>query len=61
MKIDGTPYRTIWPAKDGRGVEVIDQTALPHAFGVKRLVTSADAFEAIATMVLRGAPSQARR
>ena len=32
MKVDGRHYRTIWPAPDGCGVEIIDQTRLPHAF-----------------------------
>ena len=26
MKIDGVPYRTIWPDRDGWGVRIIDQT-----------------------------------
>ena len=56
MNIDGVPYRTIWLAKDGRTVEVIDQTLLPHAFEVRRLATLADAAKAISTMVVRGAP-----
>jgi methylthioribose-1-phosphate isomerase len=56
MKIDGVPYRTIWLAEDGRGVEVIDQTALPHAFRVLRLSSWAEAARAISTMVVRGAP-----
>ena len=56
MKIDGVPYRTIWLAEDGQAVEVIDQTALPHAFRVVRLSIWADAARAIATMVVRGAP-----
>ncbi|WP_336486015.1 S-methyl-5-thioribose-1-phosphate isomerase [Methylobacterium nigriterrae] len=56
MRIDGKPYRTIWPARDGVGVEVIDQTRLPFAFEVQRLATLADAARAIRTMVVRGAP-----
>ena len=56
MKIDGRPYRTIWLADDGHSVEVIDQTALPHAFKVARLTSSADAAKAISTLVVRGAP-----
>ena len=34
MKINGTHFRTIWPARDGF-VEVIDQTKLPHGFGTR--------------------------
>ena len=32
VKIDGTHYRTIFPAADGDGVMVIDQTKLPFSF-----------------------------
>lgn len=56
MQIDGVPYRTIWLAEDGRTVEVIDQTALPHAFRTLRLASSDEAARAIRTMVVRGAP-----
>ncbi|MCA3264268.1 MAG: S-methyl-5-thioribose-1-phosphate isomerase [Telmatospirillum sp.] len=56
MKIDGTPYRTIWPAADGLAVEVIDQTQLPHRFVVQRWTDLAAAADAIKTMVVRGAP-----
>ena len=56
MKIDGVPYRTIWPAQDGVTVEVIDQTRLPHALAVERLTSAAEAGRAISTMVVRGAP-----
>src|SRR5262245_52487842 len=56
MNIDGKPYRTIWLADDGRTVEVIDQTRLPHVFAVRRLTTMADVADAIRTMVVRGAP-----
>ncbi len=55
MKIDGTPYRSIWPAADG-AVEVIDQTRLPHEFAVMRLESADDAARAIRDMVVRGAP-----
>ena len=56
MKIDGKPYRTIFPAEDGASVAVIDQTRLPFAFELKTLVTLDDAAVAIRTMVVRGAP-----
>ncbi|MDR3511645.1 MAG: S-methyl-5-thioribose-1-phosphate isomerase [Caulobacteraceae bacterium] len=56
MQIDGVPYRTIWLAEDGHTVEVIDQTALPHAFRTLALATSDEAARAISTMVVRGAP-----
>ncbi len=56
MKIDGRSYRTIWPAADNQAVEVIDQTVLPHRLATRRVATLEDAFEAIATMIVRGAP-----
>ena len=56
MKIDGKPFRTIWLGADGRTVEVIDQTRLPHALEVRALGTLDDAVAAIRDMVVRGAP-----
>jgi len=56
MKVDGVPYRSIWPSGDGKTVEIIDQTYLPFAFEIKRLTTSAEAAEAIRVMRVRGAP-----
>ncbi len=56
MKIDGTPYRTIWLAEDGETVEIIDQTKLPHVFEIARLVSAEDAEVAIRDMLVRGAP-----
>ncbi|WP_430910094.1 S-methyl-5-thioribose-1-phosphate isomerase [Methylobacterium sp. sgz302541] len=56
MRIDGTPYRTIWPDADGISVRVIDQTRLPFAFEIVRIATVAEAARAIKTMIVRGAP-----
>jgi methylthioribose-1-phosphate isomerase len=56
MKIKGTPTRTIWLAADGEGVEIIDQTRLPHEFVTIRLSNVADAEKAIRDMWVRGAP-----
>lgn len=56
MRIDGTPYRTIWLAQDGWSVEIIDQTRLPHRFEIVRLTTLAEAAHAIKAMLVRGAP-----
>ena len=56
MKVDGTPYRTIWPAKDGKSVEIIDQTRLPHEFATLRLTSLGEAAHAIKSMQVRGAP-----
>jgi methylthioribose-1-phosphate isomerase len=54
MNVHGKPTRTIWTVEDG--VEIIDQTALPHAFVVRKLRSLEDAVRAIATMQVRGAP-----
>ncbi|OAN49133.1 S-methyl-5-thioribose-1-phosphate isomerase [Paramagnetospirillum marisnigri] len=56
MKINGTAFRTIWLAKDGIGVEIIDQTRLPHEFVTITLRSMADAALAIKDMWVRGAP-----
>ncbi|BAQ49122.1 S-methyl-5-thioribose-1-phosphate isomerase [Methylobacterium aquaticum] len=56
MKIDGRHYRTIFPAPDGEGICVIDQTRLPFAFETKTLRSEAEAAVAIRTMIVRGAP-----
>ena len=56
MNIDGKPYRTIWLGSDGKSVEIIDQTKLPHMFETVTLRTLEDAARAIATMQVRGAP-----
>ncbi|MFE1602224.1 S-methyl-5-thioribose-1-phosphate isomerase [Methylobacterium sp. ID0610] len=56
MKIDGRPYRTIFPEPGGDAVCVIDQTRLPFAFEIRRLASAEAAAEAIRTMVVRGAP-----
>jgi len=56
MNVDGKPYRTIWLGADGWSVKIIDQTRLPHAFGVLRLSTLDDAARAIRDMQVRGAP-----
>ncbi len=56
MRIDGTGYRTIWLAKDGWSVDVIDQTKLPHRFEVVRLTNRTEAAHAIQSMIVRGAP-----
>jgi methylthioribose-1-phosphate isomerase len=56
MKIDGTPYRTIWLAQDGWSIEVIEQTKLPHRFETLALRSAEDCARAIANMQVRGAP-----
>jgi methylthioribose-1-phosphate isomerase len=56
VNVDGRPMRTIWPAGDGNGIEIIDQTRLPHELAIVRLGTLDDAACAIRTMQVRGAP-----
>ena len=56
MKVQGRQWRSIWPGSDGRTVEIIDQTKLPHAFETRSLGTLEDAAEAIAVMRVRAAP-----
>jgi methylthioribose-1-phosphate isomerase len=56
MKVAGVPRRTIEVAEDGAGVEIIDQTLLPHEFATLRLATLDAAAEAIRAMRVRGAP-----
>src|SRR6202030_2640480 len=56
MKVAGRPMRTIWLAADGRTVEIIDQTRLPHELVIARLTRLNDAARAIRDMQVRGAP-----
>src|SRR5258708_35705216 len=56
MKIQGKPYRTIWPTIDGVAVEVIDQTKLPHRVETQRISTMAQAADAIGAMIVLGVP-----
>ncbi len=56
MKVNGVSYRSIWLAEDGRRVEIIDQTRLPHEFVVAELSTLAQTCDAIRHMLVRGAP-----
>ena len=56
MKINGTPYRTIWPDKDNRKIiRIIDQRHLPHRFVIEDLATVDDFTAAIQEMHVRGA------
>jgi methylthioribose-1-phosphate isomerase len=54
MNVAGKTMRTIWASADS--VEIIDQTALPHALRVRPLRALDDAARAIRTMQVRGAP-----
>jgi methylthioribose-1-phosphate isomerase len=55
LLIGGRACRTIWPAAEGM-VEIIDQTALPHAVRTVVLSCLDDAVDAIGAMRVRGAP-----
>ncbi len=56
MKVDGIPFRTIWPAADDPGaVEIIDQRHLPHRFVIERLASVDAVAAAIRDMHVRGA------
>ena len=57
MKIDGTPYRSIWVDETDRwSVRIIDQTKLPWAVDIVRLTTLESMAHAIKAMLVRGAP-----
>ena len=47
MNVQGRPMRTIWLGQDGRTVEIIDQTRLPHELVIVGLRTLEDAARAI--------------
>lgn len=53
MKVNGTPYRTIWD-EDGK-VMIIDQRKLPHEFVTVELQTVEDTIKAIKEFYVRGA------
>ncbi len=56
MKVTGTHYRTIWPAKENRRiVRIIDQRHLPHHFVIEDLKCVDDFVAAIRDMHVRGA------
>ena len=57
MKIDGTPYRSVWvDAQDGWSVRILDQTKLPWSLEILRLTDVRAAAHAIRAMLARGAP-----
>ncbi len=57
MKIDGTPYRSVWvDPEDGWTVRIFDQTKLPWALEILKLSTLSQAAHAIKSMQVRGAP-----
>ncbi len=57
MKINGTPYRSIWlHPEDSTIVQIIDQRWLPHRLVIADLSTVEEAAFAIKEMQVRGAP-----
>ncbi len=57
MKIDGTPYRSVWlDTQDRWSVHIIDQTKLPWSVDIVQLTDVAMAGHAIRSMQVRGAP-----
>ncbi|MFK7965346.1 MAG: S-methyl-5-thioribose-1-phosphate isomerase [Burkholderiaceae bacterium] len=56
MKINGQAWRSVWPANDQTGVGIIDQTRLPHELVTITLASSDAVRDAIANMLVRGAP-----
>jgi methylthioribose-1-phosphate isomerase len=56
MRVNGTPYRTVWMEQDDPdGVHIIDQRALPRRFQTLRLQSVAETCTAIREMYVRGA------
>ncbi|MBK1658911.1 S-methyl-5-thioribose-1-phosphate isomerase [Paracraurococcus ruber] len=56
MKIDGTPYRSVWVDADGWSVRILDQTRLPWQLDLLRLTDEDQVAHAIRSMQVRGAP-----
>jgi methylthioribose-1-phosphate isomerase len=64
LKIENKQVRTIWAVEKDKsnpknpiyGVEIIDQTRLPHHFEIKSISTPSEMVEAIKMMRVRGAP-----
>ncbi len=57
MKIDGTPYRSVWvDGADGWSIRIFDQTRLPWSLDILRLTDLEQVAHAIRSMQVRGAP-----
>jgi methylthioribose-1-phosphate isomerase len=57
LKIDGTPYRSVWiDEHDGWSIRIIDQTKLPWSLDILRLTELREVAHAIRSMQVRGAP-----
>ena len=55
MHIKGKQYRTVW-YKDNT-IFLIDQPKLPHSFEIAKVFNHNEAYDAIKTMIVRGAPA----
>jgi methylthioribose-1-phosphate isomerase len=55
MRVNGKPFRTIWPSPDPKIIQIIDQRHLPHEFIIEDLATVDDFARAIQEMHVRGA------
>ncbi len=56
MKVDGTPYRSLWWDTNTQALKIIDQRWLPHDFRIEQLDSLDDFCRAIKDMHVRGAP-----
>lgn len=56
MKVDGTPYRSLWWDNGRAALQIVDQRWLPHDFRVQSVETMQDFVDAIVQMRVRGAP-----
>ena len=56
MKINGTPYRSLWWDKEQDSLQIIDQRWLPHDFRTQSVTTMQEFADAIYEMRVRGAP-----
>jgi len=56
VKVNGTPYRSLWWDDAQSALKIIDQRWLPHEFRIEQLDTVDDYCQAIKGMHVRGAP-----
>ncbi|MCF2869549.1 S-methyl-5-thioribose-1-phosphate isomerase [Octadecabacter sp. G9-8] len=56
MKVNGTPYRSLWWDAEKDALQIIDQRWLPHDFRTQSVETLQDFADAIVQMRVRGAP-----
>ncbi len=57
MKVNGTPYRSVWVDTEDRwSVHIFDQTKLPWSLDILRLTNVDETAHAIRSMQVRGAP-----